>query len=432
MSHKDKKHDGELSDQQLDDVSGGQEVARWRTIVVTAKRLPPEPKVVKMETITVTAPRDKEAGTASPAPRSPQADTKKKLGRSERAQASACRASSAAKGPALRRELLEGPLLRRSARASSTTMRSASRTVFRRCAITMRVASSFAERLEHRRLRHVVERARRLVEQQDARRRRRARARAARAGAVRPRASTGPRPRACRGPSASPRCRRRGPRGAPLPTRLRRRGSPRRRCWCRGRPPRACRPAARCRCRARRWRRSSVARSLAVVAHACPSAGDSKPSSRRSSVDLPEPLAPDDARRTRPGAIVEVDAVQHLAARRDRRSARPRSVDARPAGRGAAPAASASSGGVSRIGRARSHTGFRLHARERGRDQRVHAAQQREERGVEGDEVAGGEAPAAASRRQLPREPAARGSSPPAAAGSAPPTRVVELRAARG
>ena len=29
------------------------------TIVVTAKRLPPEPKVVKMETITVTASRDK-------------------------------------------------------------------------------------------------------------------------------------------------------------------------------------------------------------------------------------------------------------------------------------------------------------------------------------------------------------------------------------
>ena len=54
-----KKQDGELSEQQLDGVSGGQEVRKMETIVVTAKRLPPEPKVVKMETITVTASRDK-------------------------------------------------------------------------------------------------------------------------------------------------------------------------------------------------------------------------------------------------------------------------------------------------------------------------------------------------------------------------------------
>ena len=53
------KQDGELSEQQLDGVSGGQEVRKMETIVVTAKRLPPEPKVVKMETITVTASRDK-------------------------------------------------------------------------------------------------------------------------------------------------------------------------------------------------------------------------------------------------------------------------------------------------------------------------------------------------------------------------------------
>ena len=56
---KDKTRDGELSDQQLDGVSGGQEVRKMETIVVTAKRLPPEQQVVKMETITVTASRDK-------------------------------------------------------------------------------------------------------------------------------------------------------------------------------------------------------------------------------------------------------------------------------------------------------------------------------------------------------------------------------------
>jgi hypothetical protein len=59
MSQKDKKQDGELSDRDLDGVSGGQEVRKMETIVVTAKRLPPEPKVVKMETITVSATRDK-------------------------------------------------------------------------------------------------------------------------------------------------------------------------------------------------------------------------------------------------------------------------------------------------------------------------------------------------------------------------------------
>jgi hypothetical protein len=56
---KDKKQQGELSEEQLDGVSGGQEVRKMETIVVTAKRLPPEPKVVKMETITVVAQREK-------------------------------------------------------------------------------------------------------------------------------------------------------------------------------------------------------------------------------------------------------------------------------------------------------------------------------------------------------------------------------------
>ena len=59
MSQKGKKQEGELSEQQLDGVSGGQEVRKMGTIVVEAKRLPPEPKVVKMETITVTASREK-------------------------------------------------------------------------------------------------------------------------------------------------------------------------------------------------------------------------------------------------------------------------------------------------------------------------------------------------------------------------------------
>ena len=60
MSKKPQGKDGELSEQQLDRVSGGQEVRKMGTIEVTAKRLQPEqPKVVKMETITVTAQREK-------------------------------------------------------------------------------------------------------------------------------------------------------------------------------------------------------------------------------------------------------------------------------------------------------------------------------------------------------------------------------------
>ncbi len=52
-------HDGELSEQQLDRVSGGQEVRKMGTIVVTAKRPAEQSKVVKMETIVVTAQREK-------------------------------------------------------------------------------------------------------------------------------------------------------------------------------------------------------------------------------------------------------------------------------------------------------------------------------------------------------------------------------------
>jgi hypothetical protein len=67
--------DGELSEQQLDKVAGGQEVRKMETIVVTAKREQQPQKVVKMETIVVSAQRDKPdlAGT-----RLAQADTKSK------------------------------------------------------------------------------------------------------------------------------------------------------------------------------------------------------------------------------------------------------------------------------------------------------------------------------------------------------------------
>ena len=77
MSRKENKpvQDGELSEQQLDKVAGGQEVRKMETIVVTAKRQAPENKIVKMETIVVTAQRDKPdaAGT-----RLAQADIKTK------------------------------------------------------------------------------------------------------------------------------------------------------------------------------------------------------------------------------------------------------------------------------------------------------------------------------------------------------------------
>ncbi len=75
MATKEKtQQDGELSEQQLDKVAGGQEVRKMGTIVVEAKRLHPD-KVVKMETIVVTASRDKPdlAGTNLA-----QADTKSK------------------------------------------------------------------------------------------------------------------------------------------------------------------------------------------------------------------------------------------------------------------------------------------------------------------------------------------------------------------
>ena len=55
-------HEGELSEQQLDGIAGGQEVKKMGTIVVTAKREQPD-QVVKMEKIVVTAKREKDPAT---------------------------------------------------------------------------------------------------------------------------------------------------------------------------------------------------------------------------------------------------------------------------------------------------------------------------------------------------------------------------------
>lgn len=56
MTQKDQHSDGELSEQQLEGVAGGQEVVKMGKIEVVAKR---EPQVVKMETIVVTAQRER-------------------------------------------------------------------------------------------------------------------------------------------------------------------------------------------------------------------------------------------------------------------------------------------------------------------------------------------------------------------------------------
>ena len=56
------KNEGELSEQQLDKIAGGQEVKKMGTIVVEAKRERPD-QVVKMERIVVTAKRDTQPAT---------------------------------------------------------------------------------------------------------------------------------------------------------------------------------------------------------------------------------------------------------------------------------------------------------------------------------------------------------------------------------
>jgi hypothetical protein len=61
MSNKEQKpvskQEGELSEQQLDSVSGGQEVIKLEKITVTAKREPPQ-QVVKLDKVVVTAKRE--------------------------------------------------------------------------------------------------------------------------------------------------------------------------------------------------------------------------------------------------------------------------------------------------------------------------------------------------------------------------------------
>ena len=65
MTKKTQQNEGELSDQQLDDVAGGQDVVKMEKITVTAKRpanfvaAAPQPEVVKMETIQVSAKRER-------------------------------------------------------------------------------------------------------------------------------------------------------------------------------------------------------------------------------------------------------------------------------------------------------------------------------------------------------------------------------------
>ena len=62
MSSKGKKQDGELSEQQLDRISGGQEIRKMDTVYVTAvrpKQQQAELEVRKMDTVVVTAKREK-------------------------------------------------------------------------------------------------------------------------------------------------------------------------------------------------------------------------------------------------------------------------------------------------------------------------------------------------------------------------------------
>jgi len=61
MSNKSKKQDGELSEQQLDRISGGQEIRKVDTVYVTAVRPKQQAQleVRKMDTVVVTAKREK-------------------------------------------------------------------------------------------------------------------------------------------------------------------------------------------------------------------------------------------------------------------------------------------------------------------------------------------------------------------------------------
>ena len=65
MSNKDQaqKPTGELSEEQLNEVSGGQEVRKLEKITITAKRSDAEP-LVKLEKVVVTAKREDSDGAA--------------------------------------------------------------------------------------------------------------------------------------------------------------------------------------------------------------------------------------------------------------------------------------------------------------------------------------------------------------------------------
>ncbi len=58
-------NDGELSERHLDQIAGGQEVRKMGTIVITAKRIQPEPEVVKLGRIEVTAKKQKQPAGAT-------------------------------------------------------------------------------------------------------------------------------------------------------------------------------------------------------------------------------------------------------------------------------------------------------------------------------------------------------------------------------
>lgn len=78
MSNKEQKPvppEGELSEQQLDAVSGGQEVVKLGKITVTAKREEPQ-QVVKLDKVVVTAKRE-QTGTSGTQVAQAGAGTKK-------------------------------------------------------------------------------------------------------------------------------------------------------------------------------------------------------------------------------------------------------------------------------------------------------------------------------------------------------------------
>ncbi len=68
--------EGELSEQQLDSVAGGQEIVKLEKITVTAKREQPQ-QVVKLDKVIVTAKREPGPGISGTQVASADASTKK-------------------------------------------------------------------------------------------------------------------------------------------------------------------------------------------------------------------------------------------------------------------------------------------------------------------------------------------------------------------